>query len=155
MWIELSETERKLATFIAKARYTNNRTTGVIDRKIGPQDNEATDLEGIGSEIAFCKLHNVYPDLEIDHRPDHDALLRTGQRVDVKGTKYNNGHLLAIRGKTNKPPDVYALMVGQFPKYRFAGFIPAEELLQEVRLKDFGYGLTFAAGQDDLDMFIP
>lgn len=150
MWIELSQAEQRLAKYLATMRYRNNRAAGVVDRKIGPQSNEETDLEGIGAELAFCKFSNIYPDLEVNHRPDFDALLPTGDSVDIKATKYQNGHLIAVRRKASKPPDLYALMVGQFPRYRCAGLIRASELLRDEMVKDFGYGESYAASQAQL-----
>ena len=63
-----------------------------------------TDLEGIGAELIYCKVNNLYPDLETDiyPLPEEDAITKQGLRVDVKSTKYPNGHLLAVLGKNNK-----------------------------------------------------
>jgi len=151
MWIELNEAEQRLSQFLAKSRYQANRQRGVKNKKIGPQSNEQTDLEGIGAEIAFCKAHNIYPDLQVNVFYNEDAITKDGCRVDIKATKYNNGHLIAVLGKQDKPPDAYALVIGEFPKYRIAGMITADDLLREERIKDFGYGPAFAAEQKDLN----
>ena len=149
MIISLSIAEQKLARFLAASRHKNARSKGIINSKIGDQSDEDTDLEGIGSEIAFCKIANVYPDLQTDYLPEEDAVLRTGDTVDVKATKYENGHLLVAKWKQ---PNVslYALMVGRFPQYRFAGFFPSRDMLSPSRLKDFGHGQGFSANQGEL-----
>lgn len=148
--VTLNVAEQKLARFLARARYEKNRKSGTPDLKMGPQSCEETDLEGIGAEIAFAKAHNCYPDLSTDHRPDADVLLGDGRTVDVKATKYPSGHLLAMRTKRGKSVDVFALMVGAFPTYRLAGVMTYEELINDQRLKDFGYGPVFAASQESL-----
>lgn len=148
--INLTEAEQRLAKFLARSRFENARAKGITNSKIGDQSNEETDLEGIGSEIAFCKMSNIYPDLQTDFLPVEDAVLRTGETIDVKSTKYENGHLLVAKWKQ---PDVqlYALMVGKFPSYRCAGFFPSKSMISPSRLKNFGHGEGYAAKQHELD----
>lgn len=152
MEIVLNDTEQRLAKYLAKKRFEHNRKSHTTNARIGPQSDEETDLEGIGAEIAYCKLMNVFPDTNIDERPANDCILKNGKTVDVKTTKYKNGHLIAVckKAKMEEQPDIYALMVGVFPKYRFAGMMDSKELLKEERLKDLGYGPTFAAKQQEL-----
>ena len=150
--IVLNKVEQQLARTVAKLRHENNRNDNVYNAKIGPQSNADTDLEGIAAEIAYCKLMNVYPDLDIDKgRPDWDAILKNGATVDVKATIYPNGKLLARPIKSMKPPDLYALMVGKFPKYALAGHMSAEELLVPDRIGSLGYGATYIARQSELE----
>ena len=155
MDIELNRCEQKIAIFLAKARYSNARSKGVADGKMGGQSNEMTDLEGIAAEIAYCKAMNVYPDTEVDldtaNLPPYDAVTRHGVTIDVKATKYRNGHLLAVLGKKNKKqPDGYFLMIGEFPKYTLAGYMSADELLQESRIGNLGHGNGYMATQEEL-----
>jgi hypothetical protein len=149
MIVELTNVEQRLARFLAKARHDNARSQGVKNSKMGDQSDEETDLEGVAAEIAFCRLFNVYPDLQLDIRPVEDCVLSNGRSVDVKSTTYTNGRLLVVRWK--KPDvDLFALMVGQFPKYRYVGSMSAEELLREHRLKDLGHGEGYMADQKEL-----
>jgi hypothetical protein len=150
MYVVLSEAEQRLAKFLASARYHNARRKGLHDAKMGDQSNELTDLEGIASEIAFCKLMNIYPDLDLDHTNAADCFLRDGRAVDVKSTVYKSGRLLSVRWKDASKVDVFVLMVGQFPKYRCAGFLESAELIKDERLTDFGHGTGYAAAQSDL-----
>lgn len=152
MKIILSDVEKKLAVYIAKARYSAARESGVPDLKVGPQDNWQTDLEGVGAELAFCKHHNVYPDFEIDGYGVSDCISKTLGLVDVKSTKYRQGRLLVIKKKMDLPvlPNTYVLMIGEFPEYEFAGYISAKELLTEKNLINLGYGLTYGVDQDQL-----
>ena len=151
--ITLNEAEQKLAHYLAKARYAANRDQSVVDRKVGPQSCEATDLEGIAAEIAFARIMNVYPDLDVGHRPDFDVSIPVGNSfitIDVKATKYPHGKLLAVPGKVTKPPRAYALVVGEMPRYRLAGFLPASARLRESTLTDLGHGPTHAVPQSRL-----
>jgi len=150
MWIELNDAEQRLANFLARSRFENARGSDIPDNKQGPQSNEVTDLEGMAAEIAFCKLMNVYPDTSTDSFERFDCVTTEIGTVDVKATKYSSGHLLAVRGKKDKAPDSYALMIGKFPKYRFVGWIPSTTLLQDTRLKSFGNSPCFAMPQDEL-----
>jgi hypothetical protein len=150
VYVVLSDAEQRLAKYLAKQRYENARRKGLPDRKMGDQSNELTDLEGIASEIAFCKLANVYPDLDLDHTKAEDCYLRDGRSVDIKSTTYESGRLLAVRWKDAKAVDVFVLMVGRFPKYRCAGFLPSAELLDDKRLTNLGHGEGYAANQNEL-----
>lgn len=70
--------------------------------------------------------------------------------IDVKGTTYYSGRLLAVKGKQREDVDVYALMVGRFPTFRFAGCATASELLRPQRLINLGHGDTYSMTQQEL-----
>lgn len=157
--VELTSSEQLVCKGIAKSRYESNRSASVGNAKIGSQSDEVTDLEGFAAEMAFCKLFNVYPDFSVQPRSsvagedDGDARLRDGRSVDVKGTKYPNGKLVAVPWK--KPQvDLFALMVGSFPKYEFKGFMRRDDLLQTARLGTLGYGPTYIAAQKELQPLV-
>jgi hypothetical protein len=138
--VSLSYAERKLAHFLAKHRNGNNRHFNVVNLKISAESAATVDLEGMCGEIGFCKLFNVYPDMDVDRMPPHplhDCILSNGMRVDVKTTKYENGKLLvdARKGKKTDGVDLYALMVGSFPgPYTFRGFIAKEKLIKPEKI---------------------
>jgi hypothetical protein len=150
--VTLNDAEQRLAKYLAKRRHDAARMDGIPDMKMGPQSAYDTDLEGIAAEIAFCKIMNVYPDTDIvvGNRPISDAYTTGMGSVDVKATKYRNGRLLATTKKYAKHPDSYALMVGEFPSYRFVGWVPAGELLMERNIKDLGHGEGYALDQSML-----
>ena len=150
--IELNDGEQEICKIIAKLRYKNNRDNNVKNSKVGDQSDELTDLEGIGGEMAFCKMVNSYPDFSINIRnseTDVGDVFLGGKWVDVKTTKYPNGKLLAVPWKNNNV-EIYALVTGTFPKYTYRGFMSAKKLLVESRLGDLGYGKTYIATQDEL-----
>jgi hypothetical protein len=148
----LNEAEQRLAQYLAKRRHDAARMDGIPDMKMGPQSAYDTDLEGIAAEIAFCKIMNVYPDTDIvvGTRPISDAYTTSMGSVDVKATKYKNGRLLATTKKYANHPDSYALMVGEFPRYKFVGWVPAEELLMKKNIRDLGHGEGYALDQSML-----
>lgn len=149
--ITLNEAEIRLARWLAKKRYSNSRKEEIKNNKIGPQSDEFTDLNGIGAEIAFCKLINVYPDTSISPRGGGcDCISCKGKRIDVKATKYENGKLLAARDKKDADTDVYVLMVGEFPAYQLKGWAFSSELIDKDNIIDLGYGPTYALEQDAL-----
>ena len=150
--ISLSENEQRLAKFIAKMRYETARSKSVKDLKMGDQSNEETDLEGFGAELAFCKLMNIYPDLETGNNlPPYDCIDYYGVTYDVKTTKHTNGHLMATLKKKKNPPDKYVLLIGIFPRYDIIGEIGSEEFLQPGNIKDLGLGPCYALTQAELN----
>lgn len=148
--ITLNDIDQRLARCMAAERAKSCAERRAADCKVGPQDGKITTLDGCGAEVAFDKLHNIYPDTEIGVTPIHDATMHNGMRVDVKQTTYPDGHLIAFKGKKDKPADFYALMIGKFPTYRYAGLMSGDEFIRDGRLTDFGYGPTYAARQDEL-----
>jgi len=150
--ITLNTAEQRLAKFVGRERDLNGRRNGYTNRRIGPQSDEQTDLEGIAAEIAFARYVNVYPDIDIDCKeyPPHDAVLHDGTLVDVKTTKYPNGRLIVAPWKNADAVDAYVLVVGTFPTYRIAGAMESHELIRPQRMKDLGHGKVFVATQDEL-----
>ena len=150
--ITLNTAEQRLAKFVAKERHRHNRLNGITNRRMGPQSDEQTDLEGVAAEIAFAKYANVYPDLDVDcdEYLTHDAVLHDGTRVDVKSTRYPNGRLIVVPWKDVDAVDAYVLVVGTFPEYRIVGAMEGYRLMRSHRMKDLGHGKVFVATQEEL-----
>lgn len=153
----LNDMEQLIVQSVSEKRFQNNRNKNVKNSRIGDQSDESTDREGFGAEMAFCKLFNVYPDFSIEPRSSNDdkgdAILpiETRGSVDVKSTKYRTGRLITPTWKKKGNVDYYALMIGEFPSYEFRGFMGAEKLMQEDRVRDMGYGKnSYVAEQDEL-----
>lgn len=155
--VTLNPPEQAICLALAKQRHAANRAAGIRNAKRGRQSDEETDLEGIGAEVAFCKLFNVYPDLSIEPRKadqdEGDCKLKDGRGVDVKATQYKTGKLIAVPWKKHNAP-LFALMIGKFPKYAFKGFMPSEDLLREERIGSLGYGPTYIAQQEELVPYV-
>lgn len=149
--IVLNEGECRVAKVLAKLRYEANRNGGVYNQKIGAQSDEFTDLEGIAGELAFCKMLNIFPDMSIEPRAGSvDCILPSGVTIDVKTTKYPSGKLTATMKKKVGDVDIYALMVGEFPSYRYAGYARASDLINESCVGTLGHGPTYILGQGKL-----
>ena len=149
--ITLTPSEQRICRYLAGARHAAAREAGKVNARKGPQDDAATDLEGIGGEIAFCKLFGVYPDLSIAARsPEEDkgdCVLPSGAVIDVKTTKYDNGRLLVALWKHARNIDLYALMVGQMPTYELRGWITPFQVRQKDNIIDLGRGPVYAVEQ--------
>jgi hypothetical protein len=147
--VVLNQTEQKLVKFQAQIRMATNREVGAV-ATVYTDDALKNEIDSFGAEVAYCKLMGVYPDLGTSHKP-YDAKLRNGMTVDVKQTRYANGKLLVKDIERKSHPDLYALMVGQFPRYRCAGHILAEQVLKPERRQVDGWKHpTFVATQDEL-----
>ena len=141
--ITLNTAEQRLAKFVAKERHRHARKNGVTNRRVGPQSDEQTDLEGIAAEIAFARFANVYPDIHVD-RDEYPKL------VDIKATTYPTGRLIVAPWKDVDAVDAYVLVIGEFPSYRIAGAMEGYRLMRSHRMKDLGHGKVFVATQDEL-----
>lgn len=153
MTITLTDTEARICAWLGEMRHKAARLAGVVDRKQGPQDAIATDVEGIGGELAFCKACGSWPDLTVGARSGgHDAVV-CGILFDVKTTERPHGRMLATLGKSADEVDAYALVCGTMPTYRIAGWCWSQELIAEANVTDLGHGPTYAVVQDRLRPF--
>ena len=149
--VTLNAAEQRLARHLAKERLAFNVRVGSKNLRVDDRDDLASTLEGVAAEIAFCRIVNVFPDTGIGNHDHADAYTTEFGSVDVKTTKRLDGQLLALLSKRDKKlPDAYALMLGEFPTYRFAGWTTADELINDERIKDLGHGKTFVMAQADL-----
>lgn len=150
MRVELTPLEEKIARAIGSRRFHNARNKGIVDQKIGPQSCADTDVHSAGAELAFCKWANVYPDLQFEVLPDHDAVLACGATVDVKQTRYSSGRLLATRSKQDHCSDIYVLVTGEIPEFFIRGGFPSDLLFREENLVDLGHGVGYGVEQSAL-----
>lgn len=113
-------------------------------------------LNGFGAELAFCKLCNVEFDYSTIEKESHfskdDAVLKNGKTVDVKTTVYTNGKLLVRVGKEQKVVDIYALMIGKFPQFKFCGWAAYEEIIQVKNIVNYlSFGDSYTLTQSQLN----
>jgi hypothetical protein len=131
--IKLNAVEQRLARHVAAVRaeyYRTHRPETITLYGSRAEDFDGTMLGSFGAELAYAKLFNAFPPLEpIDPRC-YDVHLFTGQRVDVKWTPNPEGPMqIKLKAEGKPRPDLYALMVGEFPEYRLAGHIDACDAL--------------------------
>lgn len=152
--VQLTEAEFLIAQWIAKQRQARNNAAGLVDAKYNgaqpndPQRGIEIHVMGFASEMAFCKMFNVYPDFCTDPRHGSADCYRFGETIDVKATKARPGGREPLRVRMRKiegPADLYALIVVDCPivkssVYRFAGFARAADLLVEERLTPLANG---------------
>jgi len=112
-------------------------------------------LNGFGAELAFCKLCNVPFDYSTIEKESHfskvDAILKNGKTIDVKTTVYVNGKLIVRVGKEQKIVDIYALMTGKFPEFKFCGWATYEEIIQVKNIGNLGWGAAYSLTQSQLN----
>ena len=153
--VTLNEAEQRLTEYIAKKRiaYHQHREQTVADKyEHWKVTQEETDREGFGGEIAYCKLVNLYPDLDTNlSTPDYDCISCNGEKIDVKTTKYRDGHLIVPVNKITHPADKYVLVTGEFPVYNIIGECGAERLFMEENIRDFGKGPGYTLCQNKLE----
>jgi hypothetical protein len=148
--VTLSDFEVRIARKLGSLRHQHARSAGIVDAKMGEQSNEETDVESMAAEIAFCKLFNLYPDLQIGVLPVFDAVLPCGATVDVKQTKYTSGKLLATLKKPTVPCDIYVLMTGTIPIFNYRGGYPQDLLFRDENIGDLGHGRGYIINQSKL-----
>lgn len=149
--ITLDDGWQEVVRVVSEMRTSYNRTAGVKDQKIGPQSGKVTDLDGLGGEVAFCLLHNLCPDLCVVPRSGgYDCVTHVGKTVDVKTTKYRGGKLTAKLGTDITEIDLFALMVGEFPTYRWVGWAWAADLVCADTVGDLGHGPTHILTQEQI-----
>lgn len=149
--VTLEPVTQELARYFARLKQKSNRKHGVTQNKITKKKSALwIETNGTGGELAFCELYNVWPDLTIGPRSGGpDCTLHDGRTVDVKTTEYQSGRLMTQEDKNMGVVDIYALMVGVGPTYRFVGWALTEELLDR-ELRDIGDGPSYIMERDEL-----
>lgn len=126
------------ACVIGRARYENNRQHGVLKIHINGVNPIKGDVEGVAGELAFAQLVNA-DTTEIRRigvtcsTNDTGDVLFNGHNIDVKTTRYDDGHLLVYAHKLkNEIIDGYVLMTGANGHYIFRGYISREDIIKGV-----------------------
>lgn len=118
-------------------------------------DLAVMNINGFGAELAFCRLTDSKFDSTTIAKENHflkdDAVLADGRTVDVKTTVYKTGKLLIRFGKEDKKVDLYALMIGEFPKYTFRGWISYDDIINQENIVEFPQGKSYVKTQQELN----
>ena len=107
--------------------------------------------EAFGAEFAFCILHNVYPPTDIVEFDHWDVVVPGVGNVDIKSTELMDGRLIINKKKRNTRANAFALMVGTFPRYVFAGWMWVKDAIKRHHIKNLGYGQCYAIEQERLN----
>ncbi len=146
----LNDVEQRLVRHLAKKRIAYNKKVGAEETLYGARGSEENQIGYLGAELAFCKYMNVYPDLGWTEWRSEDCITYNGKRIDVKWTDRPLGRLLVKDKEWENPPDIFVLMVGIFPSYRFAGYMPAYMMLMNHRLDERLEHPAYSARQEEL-----
>lgn len=136
--IILNDIEKEIALHIAKARYFSNRKAGVKNKQLPALEYLQPDILGAESELAACKMLNIYPEGLFDVSPrsvkngeDNGDIVYNNKVIDVKSTPHPNGRLLSTT--KNNAVNVFILMTGKDGEYVCRGGTTAKELYKEER----------------------
>jgi hypothetical protein len=154
MTVTLDSAEVAMAQITATMRHTCNQVAGVRNAKIGKQSDYITELEGVCGEMAFGKMTNLFLDQTIHPRSGgHDFLGRNKEKIDVKTTSCEHGHLSATLKKKREDADYYVLVIGKCPTYRIAGYASADDLLKKENIGNLGGGPSYLLSQSQLQTY--
>ncbi len=140
MNIKLNSIEIEIGKSIANKRYAQNRAKNVKNTLLVKTKKEkiALDIEGVLSEMAFCKIAQIYPSEVFDvgvrskkNGKDAGDAFYEGIAIDVKSTKTQTGRLISMFD--NKDVDYYALMIGEEGKYNLVGLMKSKDLCVKER----------------------
>lgn len=146
--VTLTAVEIALAKQIAEEKYKISRKGGLkYGERLNAQDENRMQNEvlGICGELAFCRLANVYPDLDVtQYGKDEDCRTRTGKTIDVKTTSRAGRAVWAnadkksycdyfVLMKAGSPEDDGGIQV--FTSYTFKGYCHRDELVRPANLK--------------------
>jgi hypothetical protein len=90
------------------------------DKRINFHEYVSQNAEAVGSEIAVAMYFNVRNFVPTVNTFKNEADI--GSKVEVKWTKYDNGHL--ILGPSDRDQDVAVLVTGRSPVLFIAGWLP-------------------------------
>jgi hypothetical protein len=154
MKVTLSTSEVEVAEYVGQKRQEINEEKKLVDRKQDQtKDSTEIHIEGIAGEWAFCKIMNVYPDLEFEKRSKYDCYA-LGFTWDVKTSE--SADWLDIRfskASQGKRCDMYVLVVGKRPNYEIVGWIEADAIFQVENVADVGNGRFYRVPRERLKDF--
>lgn len=144
----------KLVDYMARVRSEYSRKANLIDMKVSSESGLAIDTLGAGGELAYCRLMNVYPDLDPHTLNIADCTLHDGSAagtlVDVKTTSNPEGKLYVAPWKRGKV-DLFVLMVANPPTFTYRGSLPSIDMIAPYRLKPCRNGEAYVAEQWELE----
>lgn len=122
--VTLNASEVKMVERVSEDRSKYDKKQGFKDyRRAKKQSARFIETNGLGGEVAVCKLFNLFPDLITNEVSDYDCTLHDGTKVEVKTTQYPHGKLIARHTKSSA--DIYVLVTGTMPDYTVVGYVDA------------------------------
>ena len=154
MIVELSDTEVMLAGQIGALREMMNRAANIKEQ--WPElahTKKRNETIGVMAELAFCKWANLYPNLDVVNQSATPDLIYQGWKCDIKATDLAEGQLIVPVKKKKGASDVYILGIISGNTVNFVGFATDQEIINENKIKDLGYGATYCMKQNELTKF--
>lgn len=153
--VKMNSGEITVAKELAGMRRYINLQNKVRDAKIGEQSAVYTEVLGTLAELAFAREFNVCPDLSVESRCGGSDLRFRGWTVDLKGTAWATGRLLATLKKLEHPSDIYALACVSGLEttnitVRLIGWAWGAELLRPEKIIEIKGIQTYSLEQDEL-----
>lgn len=109
--VTLSACELLLADMIAAQRQIFDTGRGYHDRfQAKTQSSADANARGSRAEVAFCKLHNLYPDVGWNGAAPYDAKTADGCTVDVKCPAHPGWLNVPLHIRDRSHADVFAVM---------------------------------------------
>lgn len=131
--VTLNSGEITIAKGLGRKRYAYDMEHATRDHQPSSVNEVILSLAG---ELAFCKIHNVYPDLGWDTFMDADCIVN-GYKIDIKTTDQPKGNLLvADKGPRIRVVDYYALMIGSIPTFEYMGIIKFKDTIVTHRRRE-------------------
>lgn len=127
----------------------------VVDQQMGKQNPWDIDVDGMVGEMCVAQFLNVFPDLTVGIRSGGPDLIKNDKKIDVKTTRYKNGHLLATLKKAEDPCDTYILVIVDDYGGDIVGWISANKLFVDSNIQDKGHGNGYVVSQDQLNKEFP
>jgi hypothetical protein len=113
-------------TALERAAVMNDEWFRLYGQSLNYHEMISQHAESVGAEIAVAEyfgLRNFVPSINtFKDEPDVETEV---SRIEVKHTKYANGHLILQESQRSRPNDVCILVCGKSPVYQLLGWIPA------------------------------
>lgn len=120
--IELDASEMMLASWMGSRRLIKATFKNLTD-SVGQSNGWENEIEGAAAEVAVAKHFGLFLPVTMDAFGAPDV-----GDWHIRSSKHENAHLRIGKKETTGK---YMLVIGQFNKWRIAGWIQAEEARQE------------------------
>ena len=113
-------------TALERAAVMSEEWFRLFNQSLNYHEMIAQHAESVGAEIAVAEyfgLRGFVPSINT-FKDEADVDIDIA-RIEVKHTKYSNGHLILQESQRSRPNDVCILVYGKSPVYQLLGWMPA------------------------------
>jgi hypothetical protein len=113
-------------TALDRAAVMSDEWFRLFNQALNYHEMIAQHAESVGAEIAVAEYFGVRGFMPSIHTFKDEADVNVQEaRIEVKHTKYANGHLILQESQRSRPNDVCILVSGRSPVYQLLGWMPA------------------------------